>query len=90
MIERCREMQWPFCKKQKDKPEEQTKSIWKEDFSDCETLEYLPDYSVCKCTDRCYCRHVAMYAGMVLCSNPRHKSFILPGSEPFDPHKNLF
>lgn len=64
--------------------------MWKEDFSDCATLDYLPDYSICKCRENRNCRFVTTFAGMILCSNPKHKSFIPEGSEPFDPHKNLF
>lgn len=81
-------MWWPFFKKRENKPEEQ-KSIWKEDFSDCVAIKYLPDYSVCKCKDNRYCRYVSVYAGLSLCNNPKHKSFIPEGSEPFDPHKDL-
>lgn len=82
-------MWWPFKKKPEKQQPETKKSFWKEDFSDCVTADYLPQYSVCKCRNNRHCRFVAMYAGMVLCSNPRHKSFIPEGSERFDPHKGL-
>ncbi len=85
-------MWWWFNKKM-DKPKKQVdvmENFWKDDFSDCEAIKYLPEYSVCKCRNNRQCRYVAMYAGMVLCSSPKHKSFIPEGSEPFDPHKNLF
>ena len=82
-------MWWIFKKRKKAGPELFT-SIWKEDFSDCVTLDYLPDYSVCRCDNNKHCRHVAHYAGMTLCGNPRHKSFILAGSQPFDPGKHQF
>lgn len=82
-------MWWLFNKRRAAQPEEK-KSFWKDDFSDCVALGYLPEYSVCKCKNNRYCRYVAMYAGVVLCSNPKHKSFIQEGSEPFDPRKSLF
>ena len=76
---------WWFKKK---KPvEEEYVSIWKEDFSDCVAADYLPSYSVCQRENNTYCRYVAHYAGMVLCGNPKHKSFIPEGAEQFDPRK---
>ncbi|MBN2163769.1 MAG: hypothetical protein JXR25_11225 [Pontiellaceae bacterium] len=80
-------MWWPF--NIKEKQQEEPVSIWKEDFSDCATLDFLPEYSVCKNCNNRHCRYVAIYGAMVLCSNPDHKSFIIEGSEPFDPHKGL-
>ncbi len=65
------------------------KSYWKEDFSDCVALDYLPDYSICKCKTSYNCRYVARYSRVVLCSHPDHKSFIPEDSERFDPHKDL-
>ncbi|VGO14364.1 hypothetical protein PDESU_02925 [Pontiella desulfatans] len=82
-------MWWIFGKRKKEQAPEYT-SIWKEDFSDCVTSDYLPQYSVCLCGNNRSCRHLAMYAGMELCSNPNHKSYIPEGSEPFDPHKRQF
>lgn len=81
-------MRW-FGKNRKKKEEEYV-SIWKQDFSDCKTADYLPAYSVCLCENNSHCRHVAVFAGMKLCSNPRHKAFIPEGSVPFDPHKGQF
>jgi hypothetical protein len=81
-------MWWPG-KKKREKAEEYV-SVWKQNFSDCTTSDYLPTYSICLCSDNRNCRYVAMYAGMTLCSNPEHKSFIPEGSEPFNPHKGQF
>ncbi len=82
-------MGWFFNRKKKvDEPE--YASIWKQDFSDCETSDYLPAYSVCLNKNNSYCRHVAIFEGMSLCGNPDHKKFIPEGSEPFDPHKGQF
>ncbi len=76
---------WWFKKK---KPvEEEYVSIWKDDFSDCVSADYLPSYSVCQTKDNTSCRYVARYADMLLCSNPDHKSFIPEGAEQFDPRK---
>ncbi len=75
---------WWF--KKKKQVEEEYVSIWKEDFSDCITADYLPSYSVCQNENNASCRHVALYAGMQLCGNPEHKSFIPEGAEPFNPH----
>ena len=80
---------WPFGSRKK-KPEEELDGFWKEDFSDCITSDYLPTYSVCRSGNNRQCRHVAMYAGMTLCGNPEHKSFIPADSQPFDPHRNQF
>lgn len=79
-----------LVKKKKKTGKEECVSIWKHDFSDCITSDYLPEYSVCLCQENRTCRFVAMYAGMTLCSNPEHKSFIPEGSIPFDPHKGQF
>ena len=65
---------WWFKKKKHE--EKESKSIWKDDFSDCIAADFLPNYSVCQNEKNGSCRHVAHYAGMMLCSNPRHKSFI--------------
>ena len=81
-------MVWWF--KNKKKHEEDYVNIWKQEFSDCTTLDYLPDYSVCKNKNNKNCRFVAMYAGMTLCGNPKHKTYISEGSEPFNPHKGQF
>ncbi len=79
-----------FKKKRQKKGEEEYVSIWKSDFSDCVSADYLPDYSVCQNKNNATCRYVARYAGMTLCSNPEHKSFIPEGAEPFNPHKGRF
>lgn len=76
--------------RKKRKKEEPYVSIWKDDFSDCITADYLPDYSVCQCENNKSCRHIATYAGMTLCSNPDHKSFIPEGAERFDPYKKQY
>jgi hypothetical protein len=82
-------MGWLFNRKKKaDEPVHV--SVWKDDFSDCTTKDYLPAYSVCLNDNNTHCRFVAMYAGMTLCGNPEHKKFIPEGSEPFDPHKGQF
>ena len=81
-------MKWLFNGKKERKKER--KSFWKDDFSDCSTLDYLPEYSVCTCNNNRQCRYVAMYAGVMLCGNPKHKSFIPEGSEPFDPYSGRF
>ena len=78
---------WSFFRKKK--PVEEEQSYWKEDFSDCVVQDYLPDFSICKCRNSGNCRYIAIYSNVFLCSHPDHKSFIPPGSEPFDPHKNL-
>lgn len=82
-------MWWPFKKSQKadaQKPQ----FMWKEDFTDCVALKYLPEYSVCKCKNNYQCRFVAMFSGLVLCCNPEHKSFIPEDSEPYDPYEGSF
>ena len=81
-------MWWFKRKKKAEEPE--FESIWKDDFSDCITADYLPNYSVCQNGDNSSCRYVARYAGMTLCSNPEHKRFIPEGAEPFDPHARRF
>lgn len=65
-------------------------SLWKQDFSDCVTSDYLPGYSVCLCGNNRSCRYVALYSGMMLCSHPEHKRFIPEDAVPFDPHKGQF
>jgi hypothetical protein len=82
-------MGWLFSKK-KANSDDDAVSIWKADFSDCVTADYLPDYSVCQCDKNITCRYVARYAGMTLCSNPLHKSFIPEGAEPFNPHHGQY
>lgn len=77
---------WKFFRKRE--PVEET-SYWKEDFSDCNARDYLPDYSICKCKSSRNCRYMSIYGTVFLCSHPEHKSFIPPGSDRFDPHKNL-
>ena len=81
---------WWLFKKKKKPVEDEYVSIWKSDFSDCVTADYIPDYSVCQCGNNSNCRFVARYAGMTLCSNPNHKSFIPEGAEVFNPHKGQF
>jgi|GEM_PF-5877721 len=73
----------PFSRK---KPEEEKAytSIWKDDFSNCKTQDYLPSYSICCTEDNLFCRYIARYANVVLCTHPKHKTFISEGSEPFD------
>lgn len=79
-----------FNKKKQNSKEEEYESVWKSDFSDCISADYLPGYSVCQNDNNVTCRYVARYAGMILCSNPEHKSFIPEGAEPFNPHKGQF
>ncbi|VGO20013.1 hypothetical protein SCARR_02073 [Pontiella sulfatireligans] len=79
---------WKFWKKVKK--EEESVSIWKTDFSDCVTADYLPTYSVCKCDNNRHCRFIVYYEGMRLCSHPEHRNFIPEGAPRFDPHKNQF
>ena len=74
---------WWFKKKRMT--DKEYKSIWKDDFSDCITADYLPNYSVCQNKNNMTCRFLAHYSGMQLCSNPAHKSFIPEGAEPFNP-----
>lgn len=81
---------WGLFRRRKKEEELDVASVWKQDFSDCVTADYLPEYSVCQNEDNRSCRFVAIYAGMTLCSNPNHKSFIPEGAEPFDPHKGQF
>ena len=81
---------WWLFKKKKKPVEEEYVSVWKSDFSDCVTADYLPDHSVCQSKENSNCRYVARYAGMTLCCNPQHKSFIPEGAEVFDPHKGQF
>jgi len=81
---------WGLFKRKKKGEEREIASVWKNDFSDCVTSDFLPEHSVCRNKDNRNCRYVATYAGMTLCSNPDHKSFIPEGSEPFDPHKGRF
>ncbi len=76
-----------WFKKKNKVSEDDDASVWKSDFSDCITADYLPEYSVCQCPQNSNCRFVTRYAGMLLCSNPDHKSFIPEGAETFDPHK---
>lgn len=82
-------MKWLFWKKKSVEQNEYV-SVWKDNFTDCVTSDYLPEYSVCLSKDNRSCRFVAIYAGMTLCSNPEHKRFIPEDSEPFDPHKGQF
>jgi len=77
---------WGFWKKTGDG--EEFSSIWKNDFSDCIAADYLPGYSICQNEGNTVCRFATRYAGMVLCSNPNHKSFIPEGAAPFDPRRN--
>ncbi len=79
-----------WFKKRKKPVEEDFVNVWKSDFSDCVTADYLPEYSVCQCSENKTCRFTTRYAGMLLCSNPEHKSFIPEGAEPFNPHKGQF
>lgn len=81
---------WGWFKQKKKPVEDEFVSIWKSDFSDCIVADYLPTYSVCQNEKNTSCRYVAHYAGMILCSNPQHKSFIPEGAERFDPHKGQF
>ncbi len=80
---------WWLFKKSKKKVEVDI-NIWKIDFSDCVTADYLPTYSVCQCQQNNNCRFIARYAGMILCSNPEHKNFIPEGAELFDPQKGQY
>lgn len=82
-------MRWPFSRKTPKEPEEPA-SIWKQDFSDCVTADFIPTYSVCQTLDNRRCRFVAMYSDMRLCSHPDHKRFIPSDAAPFDPHKGQF
>jgi hypothetical protein len=81
---------WNWFKKKRDNRDEEYVSIWKNDFSDCISADYLPGYSVCQNKNNNTCRYVARYAGMTLCSNPHHKSFIPAGAKPFNPRKGQF
>ncbi len=76
-------MRWCLNKTSR-KEERGVERVWKEDFSDCATSAFLPEYSVCLCEDHEACRHVATYGGMTLCGNPLHKSFIIEDPEPDD------
>lgn len=78
-------MRWWVKKKQKKLDDDEV-SFWKENFSDCVVADYLPDYSVCQCENNRNCRYVTRYAGMLLCSNPVHKSFLPEGAACFNPH----
>lgn len=78
-----------FKKKKKPNKGEYV-SIWKDDFSDCVAADYLPSYSVCRNENNTTCRYVARYAGVTLCSNPSHKTFIPAGAEPFTPQEGRF
>ena len=82
-------MWWPFGKKNQDKPDE-SKSIWKQDFSDCMAADFIPNYSVCQTLDNRHCRHVVMYSGMTLCGHPEHKSFIPKDAETASPDQGSF
>ena len=77
---------WSIFRKKKAVKET---SYWKEDFTDCETRDYLPDFSICRCKNSRNCRFISIYSNVFLCNHPNHKSFIPPDSEPYDPHKNL-
>lgn len=79
-----------WFKKKKKPDEEEHISIWKDDFSDCITADYLPNYSVCQNEHNSTCRYAVHYASMLLCSNPIHKSFIPEDAEPFNPHEGRF
>jgi hypothetical protein len=79
-----------WFKKKKSPVEEEYVSVWKHDFSDCIAADYLPSYSVCQNKNNTSCRYVAHYAGMMLCANPIHKSFIPEDAEPFNPHEGRF
>ncbi len=74
---------WWF--KRKKSLAEEPSSIWKSDFSDCVTTDYLPSYSVCNNENNTTCRYVALYAGMSLCGNPQHKTFIPNDTAPTEP-----
>jgi len=82
-------MWWPFGRNKQSETDE-PRSIWKQDFSDCVTADFIPTYSVCQTLNNRYCRHVVMYSGMKLCSHPEHKRFIPEDAAPFDPHKGQF
>ena len=88
MLSERDDMRW--FKKKKEQVEEEYVSIWKSDFSDCVAADYLPNYSVCQNKNNRSCRYVAHYAGMTLCANPIHKSFIPEDAEPFNPHEGRF
>ena len=75
-----------WLKKKREPDQEKYTSIWKEDFSDCVTADYLPNYSVCQTESQTICRYCVRYESMLLCSHPDHKRFIPEGSEPFIPH----
>ncbi len=79
-----------WFKKKKNSEEESYVSVWKSDFSNCVAADYLPNYSVCQSENKVLCRYVTRYAGMTLCSNPDHKSYIPEGAERFNPHKGQF
>ncbi len=76
--------------KKKESQKKARKSHWKEDFSDCVAMKFLPDYSVCKCENRRQCKFAAMFSGMIICCNPGHEDFIPEGSESFDPYSVQF
>jgi hypothetical protein len=84
------EAMWGLFRRKVRKEEQEGASIWKEDFSDCTSADFLPEYSVCLNKDNINCRYVAKFADMTLCGHPEHKAFIPEGSEPFDPHKGQF
>lgn len=65
-------------------------NVWKNDFSDCVTSDYLPSYSFCQNEKNATCRYVARYAGATLCSSPQHKSFIPEGTERYSSKKAKF
>ena len=78
---------WNWFKKKNRIEEEEYISVWKSDFSDCVAADYLPSYSFCQNENHATCRYVARYAGVTLCSNPQHKSFIPKGAERYNPQK---
>jgi hypothetical protein len=82
-------MWWFFSKKKQQAPD-QPESIWKQNFSECLTADFIPNYSVCQTSDNRHCRFVIMYSGMTLCSHPDHKKFIPKNAPSFDPHKGQF
>ena len=79
---------WSWLKKRNKQDDDQA-SVWKSDFSDCVTADYLPGHSVCQSEDNTTCRYVTRYAGMTLCSNPDHKTFIPKDAEPFNPRRQI-
>lgn len=79
-----------WFRKKKKPAEKEPLIVWKEDFSDCITADYLPNYSICQNKNNASCRYIAHYSGMLLCSNPMHKRFIPDGAEPFNPHEDRF